>query len=198
MHDLGVAVGAEREPGGGSDDALLVAARTDPDAFGAFYDLRYPLVAAFFYRRTWCAHTTADLTAETFATAWSRRTKFDPRKGSAAGWTMGIASNLYRQWSQKGSVSDAARRRLSVQTPHLVLEDLEHIERLVDLAELRDELRGALDGLSGTLKEAVVLRVALDLPYEDVAHRLGCSIGAARVRVSRGLDALLVAMEGSR
>jgi DNA-directed RNA polymerase specialized sigma24 family protein len=37
--------------------------------------------------------------------------------------------------------------------------------------------------------------VAMDLPYDEVATRLGCSQGAARVRVSRGLDALLIRME---
>jgi len=187
--------GSHDDPGGAEDDRCLLAARVDPEAFVAFYDRRYARVAAFFYRRILCPHTTAELTAETFARAWSARHTFDPEKGSAGGWTMGIAGNLYRQWSHKGVTSDAARARLSIQTPDLVAEDLEHIEALADLEQLRAQLRGALDGLTPRLREAVVLRVALDLPYTEVAERLGCSVGAARVRVSRGLELLLATME---
>jgi DNA-binding CsgD family transcriptional regulator len=119
-----MAGGADLEPGGGEDEVDLVAARTDPEAFVAFYDRRYSRVATFFYRRILCPFTTAELTAETFARVWASRDRFDPAKGTASGWTMGIASNLYRQWSQKGSVEQIARNRLSVRTPDLVLEDL--------------------------------------------------------------------------
>src|SRR5688572_4509408 len=130
---------SEGEPDG-DDEQLLVAARTDPDAFVRFYDLRYGGVTAYFYRRTLCPHTTAELTAETFARVWATRARFDPAKGSAVGWTMGVARNLYRQWCRDGVVSATVRTRLSMETPTLGLEDLEHIERLVDMAELRRQL----------------------------------------------------------
>ena len=178
------------------DEVDLVAARTDPEAFVAFYERRYGRVATFFYRRILCPYTTAELTAETFARVWAQRDRYDPARGTAVAWTMGIASNLYRQWSHKGAVSKSVRARLSMRTPDLVQEDLEHIESLVDLSEYSDLLRRALDDLSPILKDAVVLRVAMDLPYEEVAAKLDCTVGAARVRVSRGLDQLLSAMEG--
>jgi RNA polymerase sigma-70 factor (ECF subfamily) len=191
-----MASGPQVDLGGGEDERSLLAARTDPEAFVAFYDRRYNGVAAFFHRRILCPQTTAELTAETFARVWATRSKFDPDLGTAIGWTMGIASNLYRQWSHKGAISGIMRARLGVQTPALVAEDYEHIDLLVDLGELREALRGALDELSPKLKEAVVLRVAMDLPYEEVAERLGCTVGAARVRVSRALEVLLLKMEG--
>jgi RNA polymerase sigma factor (sigma-70 family) len=184
--------------GDGEDESSLVAARDDPDAFVAFYDRGYSRVAAYFYRRILCPHTTAELTAETFARVWATRERFDPAKGSAIGWTLGIAGNLYRQWSYKGVMSDTAQARLAIETPTLVREDLEHIESLVDLAPLRGQLHEAMKQLSPRVREAVVLRVALDLPYDEVAARLGCTVGAARVRVSRGLDVLLAALEGDR
>ncbi len=193
-----MAIGSGCEPGGGEDESCLVAARDDPDAFVEFYDRGYAWVAAFFYRRILCPFTTAELTAETFARVWATRERFDPTKGSAIGWTMGIARNLYRQWSHKGRTSDSARARLAIETPALVLEDLERIESLVDLGSLRGELHDAMKHLTPRLRDAVVLRVAMDLPYDEVAARLGCTVGAARVRVSRGLDVLLAAMEGDR
>jgi RNA polymerase sigma-70 factor (ECF subfamily) len=193
-----MAGGSKDEPGGGEDERCLVAARVDPDAFVEFYDRRYARVAAFFYRRILCPFTTAELTAETFARVWATRHRFDPGKGTAMAWTMGIAGNLYRQWSHKGVVDRSTRAKLAIETPPLVDEDLEHIEALADLGSLREQLRSALDQLSPRLREAVVLRVANDLPYEEVARRLGCTVGAARVRVSRGLELLFDVMEGAR
>jgi RNA polymerase sigma factor (sigma-70 family) len=193
-----MAGGSDDEPGGGEDERCLVAARVDPEAFAAFYDRRYAVVAAFFYRRILCPSTTAELTAETFARVWATRGRFDPAKGTALGWTMGIAGNLYRQWSRKGVVDRSMRAKLAITTPALLDEDLEHIEALADLDGIRGQLRAALDQLSPRLRDAVVLRVANDLPYDEVARRLDCTIGAARVRVSRGLELLFGVMEGAR
>jgi RNA polymerase sigma-70 factor (ECF subfamily) len=176
--------------GGGDDEASLLAARTDPEAYAAFYDRRAQQVLAWFYRRTLCPHTSAELMAETFAAAWEHRHRYDPAVAPPITWLLGIARNQYRTWVRKGVVSRKARRRWGIATPALVADDLEAIERLVDLAHLRAELQGALDRLSPAVREAVLLRVAMDLHYEEVAAQLGCSVGAARVRVSRGLQQL--------
>jgi RNA polymerase sigma-70 factor (ECF subfamily) len=77
----------------------------------------------------------------------------------------------------------------------LTEEDLERIDALVDFAPLQAAVTAALADLTPMLREAVVLRIADELSYDDVAERLGCSPGAARVRVSRGLARLQTAME---
>ena len=80
-NELVMVIGSGREPGGGEDEWCLVAARRDPEAFVAFYDRGYPRVAAYFYRRILCPYTTAELTAETFARVWASRERFDPCEG---------------------------------------------------------------------------------------------------------------------
>jgi len=149
---------------------------------------------SYFYRRTFCAHTAAELTAETFAQAWSSRRRFDQRSGSGRAWLFGIAGNLHRQWLRRGVVRDKARRQLGISTPELTEDDLERIDYLIDTSDLRAGLQDALQHLSPATRDAVLMRVALDLPYEQVAELCGCSIGAARVRVARGLSALAVVM----
>lgn len=185
------------EPGRDEDGRLLVAARSDSEAFGSFYDRNHRLVLAFFYRRTFCPHTSAELTAETFAQAWASLPRFDPGGGTGRGWLFGIAGNLYKQWLRRGQVSEKARRRLRMVTPELTHDDLEHIDKIVDTRKLRAALQSALHQLSDAIRDAVLLRVALDLPYDEVAELCGCSVGAARVRVARGLDTLAVLMEAS-
>ncbi len=183
------------EPGGGERDPWLTAASDDPTAFAAFYRQNVPQLLAYFYRRTMCAESAADLTAETFAQLWASRRRFDPAKGSAIAWTMGIAGNLYRQFLRKGVVSARVRKRLEVEMPTLGREDTDRIESLVDLEALQGALRSAVLSLSPRLRDAVMLRVVLENSYEEVAAELGCSIGAARVRVSRGLSALSELLE---
>ena len=49
------------------DIDLLRRAREDPESFGVFYDRHAAAVLAFCVRRTACAETAADITAEVFA-----------------------------------------------------------------------------------------------------------------------------------
>ena len=69
-------------------------------------------------------------------------------------------------------------------------QDLERIEALVDLAPLAQAVRDALARIPPGQAEAVRLRIAEERSYTEVASMLGCTEGAARVRVSRGLSAL--------
>src|SRR5215212_2284344 len=108
-----------------TDDALLLgAARGEAGAFSAFYRRNAEPIAAFFYRRIACPHTAADLTAETFAAALGSLNKFKPDRGTAKAWLFGIAHNQLRQWARRGRVADTARRRLGIQTPILMAEDI--------------------------------------------------------------------------
>jgi RNA polymerase sigma factor (sigma-70 family) len=56
--------------------------------------------------------------------------------------------------------------------------------------ETNDELRTALAELPERQRTAVVLRFYADLPDEDIADALRCSIGAARGLVFRGMETL--------
>jgi RNA polymerase sigma-70 factor (ECF subfamily) len=67
---------------------------------------------------------------------------------------------------------------------------LERIDALVDAGSFHEAIRAALLQLSDKEREAIRLRVLDDQPYSAVAAALGCSEGAARVRVHRGLARL--------
>jgi RNA polymerase sigma-70 factor (ECF subfamily) len=74
-------------------------------------------------------------------------------------------------------------------------EALRRIEELADLESVRARLDAALAELTPESIEAVHLRIDAELPYTEVARRLGCTEGAARVRVSRALTKLADTME---
>jgi RNA polymerase sigma factor (sigma-70 family) len=58
------------------------------------------------------------------------------------------------------------------------------------VASVRLGLAAQLERLSEEQRDALQLRVVEEMPYEEVARRLGVSEPAARARVSRGLRSL--------
>ena len=180
------------EPDG--DALLLRAAAGDRAAFGELYRATSTQVAAFFYRRTFCPDTSAELTAETFARAVEGVHRFDPGKGTGIAWVFGIANKVLLEWIRKGAAARKVSKRLRLHVAPLQAAELERVEEIADADRFRDALVAALGQLSPAQREAVILRIGNDLPYEEVARRLGCSEGAARVRVTRALAQLSTAV----
>lgn len=190
-----VAVGAAPRDREGQ---LLLDARRDPDAFGELFRIAEHAIVSFFYRRTACSVTSADLTAETFAAALEGLRRYDPKKGTGMQWLYGIARHLLLQWQRHEFVDRRARQKIGMQVEIETDGDLEQIEATVDFAALREPLAAALNQLTDGLREAVVLRILHGLSYEEVADRLGCTVGTARVRVSRALGKLGEELGGER
>ena len=178
-----------------SDAELLVASASDDDAFSELYRRHAAAVLAYHYRRTGCAHTAADLTAETFAQAFSSRRRFHDTGAPGRAWLFVLAQRQLGRFARRERVSERYRRRLQLEPVALSNDDVERIEAMADLDALRPALDAALAQLPTPQAEAVRLRVGLDLPYSEVARRLGCTEGAARVRVSRGLVRLADLLE---
>jgi RNA polymerase sigma factor (sigma-70 family) len=169
-----------------TDAELIHAAASDAVAFGELYRRHASTVHGWFRRRLeWAA---SDLTAEAFAQAWlSRRSFRDEADGSALPWLLGIARNVARESARRNEVETRARRRLGLPTD-LASEDgyaavEERLSPRVGLAE-------ALKSLPEHEREALELRVVDELPYPEVADRLGVRPAAARLRVSRALRRL--------
>jgi RNA polymerase sigma-70 factor (ECF subfamily) len=181
----------EPDLGSRSDEELLVASGRDTEAFGLLYDRTIGDVLAWFARRTADGHVAADLAAETFAAAFVSRRRFAPRgDGTARAWLFGVARHQLGRYARRERVSQKYRRRLGM--PLTAVDDAaaERIEARADLEAMRRELVLALAQLPEGQREAVRLRIVDELPYAQVAARLGCSEGAARVRVTRGLAQL--------
>jgi RNA polymerase sigma-70 factor (ECF subfamily) len=171
-------------PNESSDEELLVDGGAA--GFGLLYERRHALIRGYLRRRVGPRpDLVLDLVAETFARALERREQFDPQRGSAVVWLLGIAHHLLLDAVRRGRVADQSRRRLGTQRVLVEDEQLELIER-----DSESDLQRSLSRLPVEQREAVERRVLEEEPYAAMAEHVGCSEQVVRKRVSRGLAAL--------
>src|SRR3954470_15333966 len=97
----------------GGQSCALARARTDADAFAAFYASYATRVLVFFARRVFDAEVALDLTSETFAEALQRRGQFRGRlQEEEQAWLFAIARTQLSRYWRRGRVERAALRRL--------------------------------------------------------------------------------------
>jgi RNA polymerase sigma factor (sigma-70 family) len=180
------------------DRDLLVAARTDPDAFGVFYDRHAAGLIRHLRRRGLTAELALDLAAESFAAALESVDRYVPGPEPGVAWLYGIAHHVLAHSARRGRIADEARRRLAV--PRLAVTDagLARVDELASVEHGDDALARALDELPAEHRDAVLARIVDDRDYADIARELRCSEQLVRQRVSRGLGRLRGALGGPR
>ena len=163
----------------------------DPEGFVPFYRDEAEAVLMFLTRRTLDGEVALELTAETFAQAWLGwpRVRTDSREEMRA-WLFTIARRQLGRYLRRGSAQRSALRRLGLRTPVAHEDDLAAIEEAAGIEAVRPELAAELQRLSADQRDALHLRVIEEMPYDEVAVRLGVSEPTARARVSRALRAM--------
>jgi RNA polymerase sigma factor (sigma-70 family) len=179
-----------------TDPELLAAARRDPQGFKEFYE-RYALMIGFWLRRrSGNDDIAAELTAETFAQAWLSLHRFKgEEEDSGAPWLFGIARNLLGTYLRKRTVETAGRRKLGMSVAPQT-DEFEQVDERLAAEAAAPHLCDAVATLPAEQRAALELRTIDQLPYADVAERLGCTENAARLRVSRALGTLRESLQG--
>jgi RNA polymerase sigma factor (sigma-70 family) len=124
-----------------------------------------------------------DVTSNTFERALRYRDSFDPRRGEAAAWLIGIARRC---------IDDALARRVPVLREAAETAAPGDLE---DEAGLRDELRGALRRLEPRDRELIALRFGGDLTAPQIAETMGMTTNAVEVALHRALGRLRSLLE---
>jgi RNA polymerase sigma-70 factor (ECF subfamily) len=159
--------------------------------FSRLYRRHAQSLLVFFARRVDDPELATDLMADTFAMALDRREQFrGTTEQELSGWLWSIARSMLREHQRRGEIARRGARRLGSERRELNDREIERIEELAGCAQLRETAARRLGELPREQREAVRLRVLEDLSYEQVAERLGLSVEAARMRVSRALRRL--------
>jgi RNA polymerase sigma factor (sigma-70 family) len=150
----------------------------------------------FLTRRTLDIAIAADMTAETFALAFSSWSRLRGRSvGEVRAWLFTVAERQVSRYLRRARVEMRAVRRLGIRVNPVGEDEIAVIEERAGLGELRAVLGVELARLSVEQRDALRLRVVEERSYAEVAVALGVSEQAARARVSRGLRALAAALE---
>lgn len=172
-----------------TDAALLKASGRDPAAFGVFYTRHAHDVSAFFSVRAGDRALVADLTAETFAQAFANRRRLTDIGAPATAWLYSIARRQLSEYYRTERVAAKYRHKLRIEN-HDNTASIDRIDEIDAVRRLYPDVDQLLGTLTDAAAQAIRLRVIDGLAYAEVAGALGCSPGAARVRVSRALDTL--------
>lgn len=131
-----------------------------------------------------------DLTAETFTRALVGRA--DLRLDTVKAYLLAIARNLYRDILRRegrlvhlDDVPEAADRGTR---PEAAADDRLRLEIVLE----------AIQALPEGEREALVMAVDGDLPYDRIAAILGCSVPAVKVRIHRARTKLKTILEGEQ
>jgi RNA polymerase sigma factor (sigma-70 family) len=168
---------------------LLAAASGDDRAFAEFYRRWLPLVTGYHLRRTRSRELAFDLTAETFAAVVADPQRFDPDRGSPAGWLFEIAEHKRLDSARRARVESSARTRLGHEPLVLEDRDLQRVEELASLGDAR-RLDRLLAQLPAPQRNAVRARILDERSYAEIAGEMDCSEAVVRQRVHRGLSRL--------
>ena len=121
-----------------------------------------------------------DLSGSTFEKALRLWPRFDPRRGSARTWLLGIARTTALDWFR--AESRRRRREEAVAPPEA--QEADFVEGV------SPALQAALAELSAGEREVIVLRIVIELDGEQTGRVLGISPTAVSTRLSRALAKL--------
>ena len=168
-----------------SDTELLLAARTNSEPFGVFYERHFSSVLAFFRRRTRGPEEAFDLAAETFAAALASLSRYEPGPEPPRAWLFAIARNKLSEAWRSRRIQDEARRALAMEPIWLDDEAIELLEAAASSPAVE-----LLETLAPDQRAAIEAHHLEERGYAEIAADLRCSESVVRKRVSRGLAAM--------
>jgi RNA polymerase sigma-70 factor (ECF subfamily) len=172
------------------DEELAAAwlAGTD-DAMRRLWDRYGTLVHTFCVRAINDRDAASDCTQETFVSAWRSRDRFDPARGSLAGWLLGIARHR---------VHDVYRATARTPVPQVELSaDARRGPDEPELLVSRLLLADALESLEERPRRALQLAYYEGLSQTEIAEHLDVPLGTVKSDMRRALIRLRRTVAGA-
>ncbi|MYC44267.1 MAG: sigma-70 family RNA polymerase sigma factor [Acidimicrobiia bacterium] len=176
---------SESEP---IDSVEKAFARGEEHALRAAY-VQYGSLVYTFCRRTLDESRAKDVTQEVFISAWRSRERYEPAKGTLAGWLIAITRNRIID-NVRSEQRHAARRSDDDPTEIPVAADVERVGDRLMIAE-------ALRCLSDRARRVVTLHYFDDLTHRQIAERMSVPLGTVKSDLRRGLSQIRHQLESA-
>jgi RNA polymerase sigma-70 factor, ECF subfamily len=173
-----------------SDGELLAGLPCQPELMGVLYERHAQAVFRYLARRAGPA-AAEDLLSEVFIGAVSASSRVVAHdSGSALPWLYGIALNVLRRHFRQQQPAGGATRDLGM--------DWDAVDDRLDAWAERRRLRAALEDLSDSDRELLLLAAWENLTNAEAAAALGISAVAARSRLHRARKRALKSLQRLR
>ncbi|MGH7498960.1 MAG: sigma-70 family RNA polymerase sigma factor [Gemmatimonadales bacterium] len=174
-------------------DLIGLAAEGDERAIASLYDRYGGVLYAVAYRIVGQRADAEEVVIEAFAQVWREASRFEPSRGSVAGWLTMIARSraldtVRARVRRERITASAAADRPDV-SPGMSEWRPDALSALDD-AERRTRIREALDTLSPPQRQAIELAYFEGLSQSEIAERLQQPLGTVKTRVRLGMQKL--------
>lgn len=149
------------------------------EPFEAVMTTHHAEIYRYLRRVTFRAADAEDLSQETFLRAF-RAYRALPPDANVRAWLFAIATNLFRNSLRAGKRRQAAHDRVKAQGRE---DSGDGPEGTARFNEARAAVEAAIETLPPKQRAAFVMRKVHELPYEDIAASLACSMDSARAHV---------------
>ena len=168
------------------DDALMVLSQAGSrEAFAVLVERYAVRVIQITARFTGNAEQAEELAQSTWVAVWENRAQY--RAGSDfIIWLVTVARNRCRnELRRRGVVQRHVRS-----APQIDAETTPEVIDAILVEERRHKVRAALDQLPAPMREALLLRYAEELRYDEISNVVGIDESTLRSRVHHGLKLL--------
>lgn len=166
------------------EQGLIEAAKTNPEAFGELYERYFNRIYNYAYNHTGDTALAEDVTAQTFKQALENFHRYEWRGVPFGAWLYRIASNVivgqHRKSRPSIAFEDAIETPVEAPTP----------EEAFISGERDGQIAAAVRKLPQSQQQAIILRFAQNLSYQEIADNIGRSEGAVKQLIHRGLVTL--------
>jgi RNA polymerase sigma-70 factor, ECF subfamily len=178
-------VTSQPAPGQAETDWSLLAriGRKDEEALSALYDRYSGLVFSEAARILHDAGAAEEILQDLFFQIWRTAERFDPAKGSLAGWLMVAARNRaiskLRRKSGKSEELDENGVRLSVDVESHAAQKL-----------LLEKVRAMMGNLPENQREVLECAYFEGMSHTEIAEKTGQPLGTVKTRIRSAMEAL--------
>jgi len=167
-----------------SDEELLARVGADPRALEELYARHFDKTMAFAVRRCTRPEEVHDLVAAVWLEVIRAAGRFDPARGRAVPWLLGVAAKLVADRRRRAAREREALQRLAGRRV-LDDDDFLRLEEAIDASRASKDVLAKLDGLPPGERAALELVALEGMTPAEAAEALGAHAATVRMRIAR-------------